>query len=91
MYNRYIRNEQGAYSRIPNRNRLRGRFRATAPSPPSEPRPAAGRQLVTGQSSGRLPPKPPEPSPRPPEGRFLDRSLSRLHLGTSTPGICCFC
>ena len=56
MYNRYIRNEQGAYSRIPQQ----------------EPAP--------GPVSGRLPP------PRPPEGRFLDRLLSRLHLGDIDSG-----
>lgn len=63
MYNRYIRNEQGAYSRIPQQ----------------EPAP--------GPVSGRPPPPPPpEPSPRPPEGRFLDRLLSRLHLGDIDSG-----
>ena len=34
----------------------------------------------------RRPPKPQEPSPRPPEGRFLDRLLSRLHLGDIDSG-----
>ena len=63
MYNRYIRNEQGAYSRIPQQ----------------EPAP--------GPVSGRPPPPPPsEPPPRPPEGRFLDRLLSRLHLGDIDSG-----
>ena len=56
MYNRYIRNEQGAYSRIPQQ----------------EPAP--------GPVSGRPPPPPP------PEGRFLDRLLSRLHLGDIDSG-----
>ena len=56
MYNRYIRNEQGAYSRIPQQ----------------EPAP--------GPVSGRPPPPPPS------EPRFLDRLLSRLHLGDIDSG-----
>ncbi len=53
VYNRYIRNEQGAYAASPNRNRLRGPFPGDRPPPPSEPPAAAGRRLVTGSPSGR--------------------------------------
>lgn len=71
MYNRYIRNEQGAYSRIPQQEPAPGPVSGRPPPPPpSEP----------------PPPKPQEPSPRPPEGRFLDRLLSRLHLGDIDSG-----
>lgn len=75
MYNRYIRNEQGAYSRIPQQE--------PAPRPVSgrpPPPPPPGGNSSPGSPPGGPPPKPPEPSPRPPEGRFLDRLLSRLHL-----------
>ena len=70
MYNRYIRNEQGAYSRIPQQEPAPGPVSRRPPPPPP----------------GGPPPKPQEPSPRPPEGRFLDRLLSRLHLGDIDSG-----
>lgn len=73
MYNRYIRNEQGAYSRIPQQEPAPGPVSGRPPPPPpSEP-----------------PPPPPggDSSPgSPPEGRFLDRLLSRLHLGDIDSG-----
>ena len=88
MYNRYIRNEQGAYSRIPQQEPaprpVSGR---PPPPPPSEPPPPPpGGNSSPGSPPGGPPPKPPEPSPRPPEGRFLDRLLSRLHLGDIDSG-----
>ena len=84
MYNRYIRNEQGAYSRIPQQEPAPGPVSGRLPPPPPSESPPPG-----GDSSpvpGGPPPKPQEPSPRPPEGRFLDRLLSRLHLGDIDSG-----
>lgn len=81
MYNRYIRNEQGAYSRIPQQEPaprpVSGR---PPPPPPSEPPPPP----PGGNSSPGSPPG--GPPPKPPEGRFLDRLLSRLHLGDIDSG-----
>lgn len=78
MYNRYIRNEQGAYSRIPQQE--------PAPGPISGRPPPGGNSSPGSPPPGGPPPKPQEPSPRPPEGRFLDRLLSRLHLGDIDSG-----
>lgn len=82
MYNRYIRNEQGAYSRIPQQE--------PAPGPvsgrPLPPLPSPGGDSSPGSPPPGGSPKPQEPSPRPPEGRFLDRLLSRLHLGDIDSG-----
>ena len=50
VYNRYIRNEQGAYSRIPQQEPAPGPV-SGRPPPPAVGAPAAGRRLVTGQSS----------------------------------------
>ena len=88
MYNRYIRNEQGAYSRIPQQEPAPGPVSGQPPPPPpSEPPPPPGGDSSPGSPPpGGPPPKPQEPSPRPPEGRFLDRLLSRLHLGDIDSG-----
>ena len=79
MYNRYIRNEQGAYSRIPQQEPaprpVSGR---PPPPPPSEPPPPP--------PGGNSSPGPGGPPPKPQEGRFLDRLLSRLHLGDIDSG-----
>lgn len=90
MYNRYIRNEQGAYSRIPQQEppsvpeAVSGR--PFSPPPPGSPPPPQGNSSPDVPPPGGTPPKPQEPSPRPPEGRFLDRLLSRLHLGDIDSG-----
>ena len=75
MYNRYIRNEQGAYSRIPQQEPAPGPVSGRPPPPPQSP---GGNSSPGSPPPGGPPPKPQEPSPRPPEGRFLDRLLSRL-------------
>ncbi|MFQ9443791.1 MAG: hypothetical protein ACLR01_02845 [Vescimonas sp.] len=78
---------RGHTAASPNRNRLRGPFPGDRPSPPSEPPPPPGGDSSPGSPPpGGPPPKPQEPSPRPPEGRFLDRLLSRLHLGDIDSG-----
>lgn len=86
MYNRYIRNDNGSYSRIPE----------------EEPRPAAGRTAPEGSPQNRPPPSgaPPEkpsregppPGPPPPKGPwpgnrptdglsgFLRHILDQLHM-----------
>lgn len=77
VYNRYIRNEQGAYSRIPQQEPAPGPVSRRPPPPPQSP---------GSPPPGGPPPKLQEPSPRPPEGRFLDWLLSRLHLGDIDSG-----
>lgn len=79
---------RGHTAASPNRNRLRGPFPGDRPlPPPSEPPPPPGGDSSPGSPPpGGPPPKPQEPSPRPPEGRFLDRLLSRLHLGDIDSG-----
>ena len=75
MYNRYIRNDNGVYDRVPQQE-------AAPPSPPRPSRPRPGRGLLrpagTGTASGTCPGR-----------QFLNRLLAKLHLGDRTPGICC--
>ena len=75
MYNRYIRNDNGAYTRIPQEEN-----KQAAPPPPQEPKQQAQRE----QPPHREPPPPP---PSPPGGRtidgltgFLRHLLDQLHL-----------
>lgn len=78
---------RGHTAASPNRNRLRGPFPGDRPPPPpSEPPPPGGDSSPGSPPPGGPPPKPQEPSARPPEGRFLDRLLSRLHLGDIDSG-----
>lgn len=74
MYNRYIRNESGAYERIrqPEAPPPHSTHAPPPPEPghPQEPPPPAPPPL----------PPPPRRSSRPAEIRFLDRILSHLHL-----------
>lgn len=74
MYNRYIRNDNGAYTRIPQEEKGHG-----APPPPPEPQ----QQPQPEQPPHREPPPPPPP----PGGRtidgltgFLRHLLDQLHL-----------
>ena len=60
--------------------------RPPPPPPPEPPPPPGGDSSPGSPPPGGPPPKPQEPSPRPPEGRFLDRLLSRLHLGDIDSG-----
>ncbi len=66
MYNRYIRNDHGAYTRIPQQE-APPVHRAPPPPPPTAEEPP--------------PPPPPPPPPEDKEaGKFLDRILEKFHL-----------
>lgn len=70
MYNRYIRNDNGAYTRTVQPDEPKHH----APPPPPVPPPPSPPQ--------HHPPKP-EKSP---ESKFLDRLLGKLHLGDVDSG-----
>ena len=73
MYNRYIRNDNGVYDRVPQQE--------TAPPSPPRPQPPPPRP--------EPPPPEPEPAPPPapaPERQFLNRLLAKLHLGDMDAG-----
>ena len=73
MYNRYIRNDNGVYDRVPQQE--------TAPPSPPRPQPPPPRPGP--------PPPGPEPAPPPapaPERQFLNRLLAKLHLGDMDAG-----
>ena len=70
MYNRYIRNDNGVYDRVPQQEAApppRPEPRTQPPPPPTGPEPA------------------PPPSPAP-ERQFLNRLLAKLHLGDMDAG-----
>lgn len=71
MYNRYIRNDNGSYSRTAEHETVRHQ----APPPPSPPSPPPP---VTSPHSAK--------PDRIPESRFLDRLLGKLHLGDVDSG-----
>ena len=73
MYNRYIRNDNGAYTRIPQEEKNHG-----APPPP----PPEQKQQAQRESAHREPPPPPPPSGRTIDGLtgFLRHLLDQLHL-----------
>lgn len=73
MYNRYIRNDNGAYTRIPQEEKQR-----TVPPPPPEPKQQPQRE----QPPHREPPPPPSPGSRTIDGLtgFLRHLLDQLHL-----------
>lgn len=80
MYNRYVRNDGGSYSRVaqqdaadtPPHDYARPRENPPPPPPPKH----------------NAPPEPPpeEAEHRAPETKFLDRILSKLHLGDIDSG-----
>lgn len=70
MYNRYIRNDNGAYSRVAQQDAPK--HQASAPPPPPPPPPQ--------------PPRQPPKQEKIPESRFLDRLLGKLHLGDVDSG-----
>lgn len=71
MYNRYIRNDNGAYTRTVQSDEPK--HQTPPPSPPIQPPPH--------------PPQyhPPKPE-KSPESKFLDRLLGKLHLGDVDSG-----
>lgn len=77
MYNRYIRNDNGTYTRIPQEEPSGPQERRPPPPPSGGPPP---------QSEARRPPPPPPPPPpgpgRTPDGLtgFLRHILDQLHL-----------
>ena len=77
MYNRYIRNDNGVYDRVPQQEAApppRPEPRTQPPPPPPRPGP---------------PPPGPEPAPPPPpapERQFLNRLLAKLHRGDMDAG-----
>lgn len=73
MYNRYIRNDNGAYTRIPQEEKQR-----TVPPPPPEPK----QQPQQEQPPHWEPPPPPPPGSRTIDGLtgFLRHLLDQLHL-----------
>ena len=75
MYNRYIRNDNGTYTRTVQYDAAG--HESSPPPPPPEPPPQSN------------PPHPPQRPPQPersPESRFLDRILGKLHLGDVDSG-----
>lgn len=64
MYNRYIRNDNGVYDRVPQQE--------AAPPPRPEPR--------TQPPPPPTGPEPAPPPPPAPERQFLNRLLAKLHL-----------
>ena len=74
MYNRYMRNDTGAYTRMPQDD-----------GPPPGPKPPSG----PGASPKAKPSPGPPPIPAPPhrpERDILNRFLERLHLGDLDSG-----
>ena len=88
MYNRYIRNDQGVYTRIPEEDPRRPQ---DGPPPPGHPEHGSGGQAPP-PGGGPPPPPPPHPSP-PPSGDgqdsltgLLRRLLDQLNLSSLDSG-----
>lgn len=82
MYNRYIRNDQGAYSRVPQQE--------VSPSPPPESEPDHAHiaqntphidSIASGESAGTQ-----QHTARPAEIRWLNRLLGKLRLSDIDAG-----
>ena len=75
MYNRYIRNDNGVYDRVPQQETAPPSRPTPPPRPdaPPEPGPPGPEQ------------RPPVPPPAP-ERQFLNRLLGKLHLGDMDAG-----
>lgn len=76
MYNRYIRNDNGVYGRVPQQETAP----PSRPTPP--PRPDAPPEPGPPPGSEQRPPVPPPV----PERQFLNRLLGMLHLGDMDAG-----
>lgn len=74
MYNRYMRNDTGAYIRMPQDD-----------APPPGPKPPSGSGASPKAKPSPGPPPIPAPSHRP-ERDILNRFLERLHLGDLDSG-----
>ena len=78
MYNRYVRNDQGQYARLPQEEPQ------TSSLPPLQSDPTAHHTSPKRpHSSEQLPPRPQQ---RPPEMHFLNGLLDKLHLGDIDAG-----
>ena len=86
MYNRYIRNDNGSYTRIPQEERQQERPSQGPPQPPPSPPPAGPAHQSSSEGTSRRPQPPPPPpaSVSPPfvDGLagFLRHILDQLHL-----------
>lgn len=83
MYNRYMRNDSGVYTRMPQPD----------PPPPAAGKPQKGSVHNRPQPAPNAdtrppsaPPPMPPPAPRPPERDVLNRLLEKLHLGDLDAG-----
>ena len=74
MYNRYMRNDTGTYTRMPQDD-----------APPPGPKPSSGPGASPKAKPSPGPPPIPAPSHRP-ERDILNRFLERLHLGDLDSG-----
>ncbi len=77
MYNRYTRNDNGVYTRMPQNDTPRG---GNPNPPPPSPKPPPGPKPPTP------PPAPPPAPPHRPERDILNRLLEKLHLGDLDSG-----
>lgn len=75
MYNRYIRNDNGVYDRVPQQET----------APPSRPTPPLRPDAPPEPGPPGLEQHPPVPPPAP-ERQFLNRLLGKLHLGDMDAG-----
>lgn len=73
MYNRYMRNDNGVYTRMPQNDTPGGGNPNPAPPPP-------------GPKPPTPPPGPPPAPPHRPERDILNRLLEKLHLGDLDSG-----
>ena len=87
MYNRYIRNDNGVYDRVPQQETARLISHSRTPvqetAPPSPPRPQPPPPRPGPPPPGPEPAPPPAPAP---ERQFLNRLLAKLHLGDMDAG-----
>ena len=86
MYNRYMRNDSGVYTRMPQSDAppSAGGSVQGGPHGPSSP----GPKPATGPKPPPSPPSSPPPGPPPhrPERDILNRFLEKLHLGDLDSG-----
>ena len=79
MYNRYVRNDQGQYARLPQEEIQP----SSPPPPPNDPTPHHTSPKRPHPLEPQLPPRPQQ---RPPEMNFVNGLLDKLHLGDIDAG-----
>ena len=82
MYNRYMRNDNGVYTRMPQPDPPPPTGKPQSSPPPNRPPPKSD---ANTRPPSAPPPSPP-PAPRPPERDVLNRILEKLHLGDLDAG-----